>query len=107
MRHSSNLYKITDSDFFGANSEKVMTFSESSTKKSRNSSPCPHGRPKIAIEVKTGTDTPSKNFHILGDAFPQIEKIQLVENLKREKTFPDGIEIRDLANWLKTLPFTT
>ena len=49
---------------------------------------------------------PSKNFHILGDAFPQIEKIQLVANLKREKTFPDGIEIRNLANWLKTLPFT-
>ena len=65
------------------------------------------GRPKIALEVKTGQNTPSKNFHILGDAFPHIKKIQLVRNLKREKTFPDGLEVRDLSNWLKTLPLTS
>ena len=58
------------------------------------------GSPRILIEVKTARDVPSKNFQIIGESFPHIKKIQLVGNLHRERTFPDGTEIRDLARWL-------
>jgi hypothetical protein len=56
--------------------------------------------PKKMIEVKMSDDSPSKNFHLYSKDLPGVEKIQLVKNLKREKTFPDGLEIRKLGNWL-------
>ena len=60
--------------------------------------------PHILLEVKSSDDQPSKNFHIIKQDIPspkkKIKKIQLVLNLKREKTFPDGIEIRHLHDWL-------
>lgn len=52
------------------------------------------------IEVKLSDDTPSKNFNLFGKELHHIKKIQLVKNLKREKTFPDGTEIRYLGKWL-------
>ena len=56
--------------------------------------------PYILLEVKTKQDVLSKNFQLIGNSFPGIKKIQLVRNLDREKTFPDGAEIRNLAHWL-------
>lgn len=58
--------------------------------------------PKIAVEIKYSDDSPSKNFNLIAKDFPNIKKIQLVKNLKREKTFPNGLEIRSLkwlTNW--------
>lgn len=52
------------------------------------------------IEVKTSDDEPSKHLISFGQLFPNAKKIQLVKNLAREKTYPNGIEIRDLVNWL-------
>lgn len=31
------------------------------------------------------------------------DNIQLVKNIEREKTFPDGSEIREVVNWLKEI----
>ena len=61
-----------------------------------------NNKPYMALETKLSDDSPSKNFRLIAKDFPGIKKIQLVKNLKREKTFPNGIEIRSLkwlANW--------
>lgn len=57
------------------------------------------GRPEKMIEVKMSDGEPSKNFHIFKE-LQGIDKTQLVKNLKREKTFPNGIEIRKVGPWL-------
>jgi predicted AAA+ superfamily ATPase len=57
-------------------------------------------RPSILIEVKLSEDTPSKNFNSFEKYFPKALKIQLVKNLKREKTTESGIEIRKALTWL-------
>lgn len=58
--------------------------------------------PKKMIEVKLSDDSPSKNFKLFSKDLPEIEKVQLVKNLKREKTFPDGLEIRSVGKWLSS-----
>ena len=55
--------------------------------------------PRSLIEVKQGSEVPSKHFPMVAEAFPSVKKIQFVHNLKREKTFPDGTQTRDLAHW--------
>ncbi len=55
--------------------------------------------PHVAVEVKMSSTVVSKNFRLIVKDFPHIKKIQLVKNIKREKTFPDGVEIRSL-DWL-------
>lgn len=57
------------------------------------------------IEVKTADRTLSGNFKHFANFFPEAKKIQLVRSLDREKTFPDGTEIRDLATWLANIDF--
>ena len=37
---------------------------------------------------------------------PPSKQIQLLENLKREATYPDGLEIRTAIHWLKAMPLT-
>ena len=51
-------------------------------------------------EVKWADSTPSRNFSIFGKYFPGVKKVQLVKKLDREKTYPDGTEIRSAHNWL-------
>jgi len=59
--------------------------------------------PTLLIEVKSSNDALSKNFQHFAKFFPRIQKIQLVKKLKREKTYPDGTEIRALIPWLTKL----
>jgi predicted AAA+ superfamily ATPase len=61
-----------------------------------------NGKPVKMIEVKTSDDNPAKGFRLFAKDLPKVEKIQLVKNLKTEKTFQDGVEIRQLENWLAT-----
>jgi len=58
------------------------------------------GNPILMIEVKWGDENISPNFKIFKRFFPEIKMIQLVKKLKREKTFPDGIEVRSAHRWL-------
>jgi predicted AAA+ superfamily ATPase len=52
------------------------------------------------IEVKKSDDTLSRHFKTFERYFPGTKNIQLVENLSKEKTYPDGSEIRHIVHWL-------
>lgn len=58
--------------------------------------------PVKLIEVKLSDETPSKNFHLFAQELAGVERVQLVKNLKREKTFPNGIEVRFSGPWLSS-----
>ena len=57
------------------------------------------------IEVKWAEDNPSKQFDYFASVLDGVKKIQLVKELKREKTYPNGVEIRSLVDWLHNLNF--
>ena len=52
------------------------------------------------IEVKSSGNTLSKNFATFKKDLPDAQAVQLVHNLAREKTYPDGSEVRSLGEWL-------
>jgi len=56
--------------------------------------------PETLIEVKWGEERISANFKVFRKYFPKARMIQLVKELKKEKTFPDGAEIRRASKWL-------
>lgn len=64
---------------------------------------CLDEQPSYIIEVKQSDDSPSKNFEYFTKYMPSAKKIQLVKNIKREKTFPNKLEIRSLVPWLVEL----
>ncbi len=55
------------------------------------------------IEVKLSDTNLSKSFQLLQDNYPESKKIQLVKNISKEKTYPTGEEIRNIANYLAEL----
>jgi predicted AAA+ superfamily ATPase len=59
--------------------------------------------PGLMLEVKWGDDSPSKNFNYFSPYLHDIEKIQLVKNINREKSFPSGIHVLSAVNWLLNL----
>lgn len=58
------------------------------------------GNPFLAIEVKWADDSLSPNFAFFDKLLTGTKKIQLVRQLNREKTYPDGAEIRSAHKWL-------
>lgn len=60
----------------------------------RNEAPC------LMVEVKWAESTPSRNFSAFEKHFPGIKKVQIARYPAREKTYPDGTEIRSAHNWL-------
>jgi len=58
---------------------------------------------ELLLEVKWGDDKPSRNFSKFATYFPNSRKVQIVKELTREKTFPNGIEIRKAHSWLANL----
>lgn len=65
---------------------------------------CIDQKPTCIIEVKSADDIPATGFHHFSQFLPDLRKVQLVKSLTREKTFPDGVEIRALIPWLANLP---
>ena len=67
------------------------------------------------LEVKNSQDTLSKSFSPFLKSFKNLKAIQIVKNLKREKTFPKGekipgepmpgVEIRKASSWLAKMNF--
>ena len=57
--------------------------------------------------MKLSDDHASASFVHFEKYFPGIKKVQLVKDLKREKTFPNGVEIRAAASWLARISFGT
>ena len=62
-------------------------------------------RPVCMLEVKSSQSTLSEGFSAFLRAFKNIKVIQLVKNLKREKTFPNGAQIRKASTWLSKMNF--
>lgn len=62
---------------------------------------------QLLIEIKSNDDSLSTNFKIFEKFLPEAEKIQLVDGMKKEKTYPDKTEIRKLASWLSNLDFNS
>ncbi len=60
---------------------------------------------KFLIEVKLSDDSLSSSFKVFEKYLPQAKKIQLVDDIKKEKTFPDKTEIRKLSSWLADMDF--
>lgn len=65
----------------------------------RNKKPC------MMIEVKWGDDAPSRHFQFFERYCRGCKKIQLVKELRRDKTFPDGVEVRRASTWLSEFGF--
>ena len=59
--------------------------------------------PGLMVEVKWADSNPSGNFKVFDRYCTGAGKIQVVRNLAREKTFPDGTELRKAHDWLAGL----
>jgi predicted AAA+ superfamily ATPase len=62
--------------------------------------------PFLMLEVKWADNSLSRNFKIFDRYFTNVKKIQLVRKPAREKTWPDGAEIRRAHTWLSACSFT-
>ena len=60
------------------------------------------GRGKLMLEVKWADANRSMNFLLFDKHLPDAGKVQLVKELEKEKTYPDGTEIRQAHSWLST-----
>jgi predicted AAA+ superfamily ATPase len=59
--------------------------------------------PSLLVEVKWNDNNLSPNFVIFKKFFPEIKMVQVSKKLNREKTFPNGAEIRLASKWLSKL----
>jgi len=58
------------------------------------------------FEVKTSDETPSKHFNYFSNFFNKPKCIQLVKNLKRKASYPSGVEIHKLSDYLTNFDLT-
>ena len=56
--------------------------------------------PELMIEVKWGDEKLSANFKNFEKFLPKVRSVQVVKELNREKTYPDGAEVRKAHQWL-------
>ena len=59
--------------------------------------------PFLMVEVKWGAEKVSSNFTSFAKYFSHVKMVQIVKELHREKTFPNGVEVRKAHNWLANL----
>ncbi|MCZ0932401.1 MAG: ATP-binding protein [Oligoflexia bacterium] len=60
-------------------------------------------KPQLLCEVKQSEDQPSEALKYFSKSFKNIKFVQLAQNIKREKTYPNGIQIRLASSWLSKL----
>jgi len=58
------------------------------------------GAPLSAIEVKWAAEKPSDSFTAFSKRLSIPKRVQLVHELQKEATFPDGLEVRRAVPWL-------
>ena len=58
------------------------------------------GVPHTMIEVKKSDDSLSKNFSSFTELLPDVQIVQLVKDLRKEKTYPSGAMVRRAGSWL-------
>ncbi|MBC6415625.1 MAG: ATP-binding protein [Bdellovibrionales bacterium] len=61
--------------------------------------------PLCMLELKSSKDTLSDGLNLFLRQLKNVKAIQLVQNLEREKTFPNGAEIRKASSWLSKVSF--
>ena len=54
-------------------------------------------------KMKLSDENVNPNFKIFKKFFPELRMVQIVKELKREKTFSNGVEIRSAHRWLSKL----
>ncbi len=59
--------------------------------------------PTHLIEAKWSDAQPATGFAHFQPLFPTAKKIQLVKELKRETTYPNGLEVRSIVKWLSDI----
>lgn len=64
---------------------------------------CINNRPTHLIEAKWSESGPPPAFKHFQSFFSDVYQWQLVKELTREKTYPDGLEVRALVPWLAAL----
>jgi predicted AAA+ superfamily ATPase len=57
----------------------------------------------LMVEVKWSEENLSPNFKVFMKYFSDAGMVQIVKELNREKSFPDGAEIRNAHKWLSNL----
>ncbi|OGO91697.1 MAG: ATPase [Coxiella sp. RIFCSPHIGHO2_12_FULL_42_15] len=62
-----------------------------------------NNKPTHMIEVKTQEEQPTPSFAHFLKFLPNTQAIQLVKNIRREKTYPSGVEVRELVPWLASM----
>jgi len=60
-------------------------------------------KPSLMLEVKWSDEKQSPNFSFFEKYIAGTRKIQIVKELKRDKTYPDGTEIRTAHQWLSEM----
>ncbi len=60
-----------------------------------------------AFEVKLSDSSRSKAFSDFGTALEKTRRVQIVMRCEREKTYPDGLEIRKAAEYLAAIDLNT
>jgi uncharacterized protein len=70
---------------------------------------CKNKKPIHLIEVKLLDDTPSNDLKAfakeLSKSSPDLKTFQLVKNLKRNFSTPEGLQVVNLGQWLEKMPF--
>lgn len=65
---------------------------------------CIENETRLALEVKMSDPSLTSGFNYFAKFLSaNVSKIQLVKELTREKTYPDGTEVRALVPWLANL----
>jgi len=58
--------------------------------------------PVLLLEVKWGSLSPSPSFRKIHKFFPESRQLQIVKELERTRSYPDGVEIRSAHDWLSS-----
>lgn len=68
---------------------------------------CLDNKPTLLIEVKMSDGHPSQGFQHFNKLFPGTKQVQIVKNLLRDTSFPNGLFVKQLVPWLAQLNFLT
>jgi hypothetical protein len=61
------------------------------------------GRRPLLFEVRHADQSPGASLAHFAAFLPGCSRLQLVREIRRESTYPDGTEVRRAATWLASL----
>lgn len=84
--------------------EKGLFFIQNNNKKEIDFLVTKNEEPSIMIEVKSKGENLSSNFQTFSPYFKNIQKVQIVKDLRKERDFADGTQLRRASEWLSRMP---